>query len=107
MKASRSRAGLPIPVRRALTKLGADLSAARRRRRISMELMAQRAFITRKTLARVERGDPGISLGIFGSVVFALGMVERVAMLIDPATDALGLQLDERELPKRVRKRGA
>ena len=72
-----------------------------------MELMAQRAFVTRKTLGRVERGDPGISLGIFGSVMFALGMVERVAALVDPATDALGLQLEEHELPKRVRSRGA
>lgn len=71
-----------------------------------MELMAQRAFVTRKTLARVERGDPGISLGIFASVMFALGMVERVAMLADPSTDALGLQIDERELPRRVRSRG-
>jgi hypothetical protein len=34
----------PIPVKRALTKLGQDLRDARKRRRIPMELAAERAF---------------------------------------------------------------
>jgi len=70
-----------------------------------MALMAERAFITRKTLGRVERGDPSVSLGIYSSVLFVLGMVDRISALADPATDRLGLQLEEEHLPVRVRTR--
>ena len=56
---------LPLPVKRALAKLGEDIRSARLRRRISTEVMAQRAFITRMTLSKVERGDPSVSLGIY------------------------------------------
>jgi len=52
----------PIPVRRALRKLGQDIRDARRRRRIPMEIMAERASISRTTLTKVEKGDPGVSI---------------------------------------------
>jgi transcriptional regulator with XRE-family HTH domain len=103
MKDSRARLGLPIAVRRALVKLGEDLSIARRRRRITMEILAQRSFVSRKTIARVERGDAGVSIGVYATVLFVLGMADRVAALADTATDALGLALEEEQLPKRVR----
>lgn len=67
--------------------------------------MAERAFITRKTLARVERGDPHVSLGIYASVLFVLGMADRLAGLVDAATDRLGLQLEDEHLPRRIRAR--
>jgi DNA-binding XRE family transcriptional regulator len=89
-------------VKRALTKLGSDIRAARLRRRIPTTLMAQRAFVTRTTLGKVEKGDPGVSLGIYATVLFILGMASRIEELADPRNDALGLQLDEERLPKRV-----
>ena len=49
-------AKLPIPVKRALLKMGGDIGAARRRRRIQVRILAERASITRSTLHRVERG---------------------------------------------------
>lgn len=91
MKASRSQAALPLGVRRALHKLGMDLSAARRRRRIPVALMAERAFISRTTLTRVEKGDPGVSLGIYASVLFVLGMAGRLGDLADASDDPLGV----------------
>jgi transcriptional regulator with XRE-family HTH domain len=105
MKASSALRALPAPVRRALAKLGEDLAAARKRRRIPMAVMAERAFITRKTLGRVERGDAAVSLGIYASVLFVLGMVERVADLVDPATDRMGVVLEDENLPRRIRTR--
>jgi DNA-binding XRE family transcriptional regulator len=93
---------LPLPVRKALAKLGADIRAARLRRRIPTTLMAQRAFITRTTLGKVEKGDPGVSLGIYATVLFILGMASRLEELVDSRNDALGLQLEEERLPKRV-----
>ena len=105
MRASRAKTALPIPVRRALKKLGSDICVARKRRRIPVALMAERAFITRPTLAKVEAGDPGVSLGIYATVLFVLGMTDRLAALVDPAHDPLGLSLEEERLPKRIRLR--
>lgn len=94
---------LPIPVKRALKKLGADIRDARKRRRIPMKLMAERAFITRVTLAKVEKGEPGVSLGIYACVLFVLGLTSRLADLADARYDELGLFLEEERLPKRIR----
>lgn len=98
---------LPLPVKRSLTKLGEDIKSARIRRRITAELMAERAFITRPTLAKVERGDPTVSLGIYATVMFVLGLAPRLDDLADVRSDQLGLQLDEERLPKRVRRTSA
>lgn len=105
MKASAAIHAMPAPVLRALAKLGEDISAARRRRRIPTALMAERAFTTRKTLGKVERGDPTVSLGIYASVLFVLGMVDRLGALVDPSTDRLGLELEDEQLPVRIRSR--
>lgn len=94
---------MPLPVKRILAKLGADIKAARLRRRITMTLMAERAFVARSTLQKVEQGDPGVSLGVYATVLFILGLSERIADLADVGTDSVGLQLDEERLPQRVR----
>jgi transcriptional regulator with XRE-family HTH domain len=103
MRVSKAQLALPLPVRRALKKLGADISAARRRRGVTVALLSERAFINRKSLARVENGDAGVSIGIYVSVLFALGMVERLGDLADIAHDPVGRALAEEQLPKRIR----
>jgi hypothetical protein len=69
--------------------------------------MAQRAFITRATLLKVERGDPGVSMGIYATVLFVLGLVARLERLAEVQSDEVGLQLEEERLPKRIRLPGA
>jgi len=64
MGKSQSIAMPPIPVKRALYKLGRDIRDARRRR-IPMAIMAERASISRTTLSKVEKGDAGVALGIY------------------------------------------
>jgi transcriptional regulator with XRE-family HTH domain len=105
MRVSRAHAAIPLPVRRDLKKLGADISAARRRRGITAALLSERAFIDRKSLARVERGEAGVSMGIYASVLFALGLADRLANVADIAHDPLGRALADEQLPKRVRTR--
>lgn len=95
---------LPIPALRALRKLGRDVRDARRRRRIPVAVMAERASISRTTLSKVEKGEPGVSLGAYATVLFVLGLAERLGDLADPGTDALGLALDEERLPQRIRR---
>jgi len=103
MKASKAQSALPLPVRRALANLGRDISIARRRRRMTIATMAERAFVGRNTITRVERGDPGVALGIYATVLFVLGLADRLGALADPASDQVGLTLAEEQLPKRVR----
>ncbi len=93
----------PLPVKRALKKLGQDLRDARKRRRIPMQLAAKRASISRSTLSKIEKGDEGVSLGAYAKVLFVLGMIERLAELADPTLDELGLELEAESLPKRIR----
>lgn len=100
---ARSGPSLPLPVVRALRKLGSDIRDARLRRRISTTTMAERASITRPTLASVEKGVPGVQMGTYATVLFLLGMTDRVAALADIRHDETGLQLEEEHLPKRIR----
>jgi transcriptional regulator with XRE-family HTH domain len=97
---------LPLPVKRALAKLGGDIRTARLRRRISTTMMASRAFITRTTLLKLERGDPTVSLGSYALVLFILGLTERLAELADVRFDERGLELEEDNLPQRIRQSG-
>jgi transcriptional regulator with XRE-family HTH domain len=97
---------LPLPVQRAVAKLGQDIRSARLRRRITTAMMAERAFITRTTLRKVEQGNPAVSLGIYATVMFVLGLTPRLADLADARADDVGLQLEEERLPKRIRQPG-
>ena len=94
---------MPLPVKRALAKLGDDIRNARLRRRIPTTVMASRVFITRTTLSKVEHGDPSVSFGTYATILFVLGMIGRVSDLVDVTKDDLGLQLEDSRLPKRIR----
>ena len=74
---------LPGPVKVALKKLGADISDARKRRRI-------------------EKGDPSVSLGNYAAVLFVLGLTDRLKNLVDANNDPVGRALEEERLPKRI-----
>jgi hypothetical protein len=53
-------------------------------------------------LLRLEHGDAGVSLGIFATVLFILGMQDRLADLADAAHDLVGLDLQAETLPQRI-----
>jgi transcriptional regulator with XRE-family HTH domain len=93
----------PIPVTRALRKLGHDIRDARRRRRIPVAILAERSSISRMTLHKVEKGEPGVSMGTYATVLFVLGMADRLADVADPRRDTVGLELEEERLPERIR----
>jgi transcriptional regulator with XRE-family HTH domain len=93
---------MPIPVKSALRELGSDIRNARLRRRIPVAVMAQRAFISRTTLVKLEKGDPGVAMGTYAAVLFALGMIDRLRDLASAKSDEIGLALEEERLPKRI-----
>lgn len=82
-----NKVSLPIPAGHALGKLGRDIAVARRKRRISTADMAARLFVSRDTLWRLERGDPTVSAGTLTTVLFVLGLHDRLANLAAPSRD--------------------
>ncbi len=90
-------------VHHALRQLGTDVADARKRRRLTMQIVADRAFTSRATVQRVEAGDPGVGIGIYASVLNALGLLDRLARLAEIGADPVGLALASEALPKRVR----
>jgi transcriptional regulator with XRE-family HTH domain len=95
-------------ISRLLVGLGERLKQARLRRAYAGAIVAQRAGIDRKTLVRVERGDPAVALGIYARVMQALGLEGDIAALADD--DKLGRQLQDlatknpRRAPPRVKR---
>lgn len=94
-----------LAVRRSLRKLGLDIRDARRRRGLPAEIVAERAFTSRPTLRRIERGDHGVSIGIYAAVLHALGLLDGLGELASPARDEIGMAMASEKLPKRVRLR--
>ena len=90
-------------VRRILRKLGADIRDARRRRRLPMAVVAERAFTSRSTLQKVEAGEANVSIGIYAAVLHAIGLVDGLGEIADISHDHVGGALASGDLPKRVR----
>jgi transcriptional regulator with XRE-family HTH domain len=95
----------PAAVRRTLRKLGANIHDARRRRRLPMAVVAERAFTSRPTLQRVEAGDTNVSIGIYAAVLQALGLLDGLGEIADISRDTVGQALATAELPARARVR--
>jgi transcriptional regulator with XRE-family HTH domain len=96
---------LPLPATHALRKLGRDLALARRKRGISTREMAERLFVSRDTLWRLERGDPTVAVGTLATAAFVLTFHDRLSNLAAPGSDEVALGLDEQRLPQRIRRR--
>ena len=97
----RSTPSLLPRLARELTALGERLRNARLRRAYASETIAQRAGITRKTLGRVEQGDPAVALGVYARVLQALGLDADLAQLA--RDDELGRRLQDIALKPRRR----
>ena len=93
---------LPRAARKALVKLGEDIAVARKKRRISTMSMAERAFISRNTLYKLERGDPSVSVGSYATVLSLLSLVDKLGDVADRRDDSLGLDIEEDRLPKSI-----
>jgi transcriptional regulator with XRE-family HTH domain len=88
---------------RQLAALGDRLRLARKRRRLSTVLMAERVGVSRDTFNRVEKGDPAVSLGIYLRVLRVLNLDSDLDLLAKD--DALGRKLQDLQLDYPVRQR--
>ncbi len=87
----------------ALERLGQDIRYARLRRGITVADLAVRAGTSPSSVARLERGDRGVAIGTLADVLVMLGLLERLADLIDIRKDDLGLALTVEHGPRRGR----
>ena len=85
-----------------LAKMGEQIKLARRRRNLAVELVSERADISRATLWKVEKGDPSVAIGIYAAVLHALGGMDTDLLLV-AKDDALGRTLQDLNLPIRRR----
>ncbi|MFZ5507683.1 MAG: helix-turn-helix domain-containing protein [Pseudomonadota bacterium] len=94
---------VPLPVERAIRKLGSDISLARRRRHISQASLAERMGASLSTVRRMEKGDLRVPIHFFARALHVFGEIQALENLLDTAKDDIGLTLMDENLPKRVR----
>jgi transcriptional regulator with XRE-family HTH domain len=68
--------------------------------------LAARAGTSQSTIARLEKGDPGVAIGTLADTLVVLGLIDRLASLIDIRNDDLGLALTAERAPRRGRSFG-
>ncbi len=98
-----SLSSLPPVMGDSLSRLGQHIRIARKRRKITLEEMASRMFVTRKTLSRLENGAPGVSLAVLASALWVLGFEKDLLQIADPEKDKVGMYQERQHLPQRVR----
>ncbi|MDT8398214.1 MAG: helix-turn-helix domain-containing protein [Pseudomonadales bacterium] len=106
-KHSGAQVALPRPVERALRKLGQDISAARRMRRLSQGELAQRIGASLSTVRRMEDGSPGTALHTFLRTLQVLGRLDAMVKVLALQNDDLGMELVREQLRQRVRSSGS
>jgi ribosome-binding protein aMBF1 (putative translation factor) len=94
---------LPVPVARAIRKLGHDISLARRRRHISQASLAARMGASLSTVRRMEKGDVKVPIHFYGRALHVFGEIQALERLLDTASDDIGLTMMDEQLPQRVR----
>jgi transcriptional regulator with XRE-family HTH domain len=91
-------------VQKMIRRLGKHISIARKRRGLRMEEMASRMFVSRRTLSRLEKGDPGVSMHVFVTALWILGLVDDLEQVALPEHDKVGKFREQQRLPQRIRK---
>ena len=88
-----------------LEQMGLQIKYARLRRKLSAELVAERAGISRATLVSIEKGASSVAIGCYAAVLHALNYKDLLLIAKD---DELGRKLQDLDLPvrKRVTKKG-
>lgn len=95
--------GLPHTLREKMARVGKQIQLARKRRGLTMQEMADRMFVTRKTLGRLEAGDPGVSFAILASALLTLGLDRDLTHLANPETDKTANIIDRQKYDQKKR----
>ena len=94
----------PLETTTRASELGRRIRLARIRRGLSIYDLAAKAGINRNTLTALEQGKPGVALGAFTTVLWALGLDRTLDAVAHPDSDTHGKTLEAAHRPKRPRK---
>lgn len=92
---------MPRKLEQKMQVLGEQIKLARLRRNLSIAQVAERATCSPLTVARVEKGLPTVSIGIYARVLYALQLDDD--LLLIAKEDALGRNLQDLSLKHRQR----
>ena len=92
---------LPRKLEQKMQIVGEQIKLARLRRNLSMAQIAERATCSPLTVARVEKGSPSVSIGIYARVLYALQLEDDLLLLA--GEDELGRRLQDLSLVQRRR----
>ncbi len=79
-----------------LEQMGEQLKLARKRRKLTMQQVAERAGISRTTLFSIEKGDASVAMGSYLNVLRTFGLQKDILKL--GADDEYGQKLRDLEL---------
>ena len=83
---------MPSAVQSHLRQFGEDLAIARKRRHESRKAWAQRLGVSEPTVARMEGGDPSVSMGVYATALWLIGRSQTLTDLAAPAHDLGALE---------------
>jgi transcriptional regulator with XRE-family HTH domain len=81
-----------------LEQMGENIKIARKRRKLTMIQIAERADISRSTMHLIESGNSSVAMGAYFNVLRVLGLQDDFLKLA--ADDELGRKLQDLELLK-------
>ena len=97
------KAAIVMPKTRGiLEQMGEQMKLARLRRRLSSQLVADRAGISRQTLTAIEKGSSTVSIGSYAAVLHALNNMDKDLLLV-AKDDEFGRKLQDLGLSTRKR----
>ena len=88
-----------------LQEMGNQIRLARLRRDLSVSLVCERAYISRSTLWKVEKGNPGVAIGIYAAVLHAIDNMDKELLKV-ASDDELGKTLQDLKIDVRKRASG-
>lgn len=101
---TQSLKSLPPAVRHLLSDLGKRVRQARIARGKTQAEVADAAFVDRRTILRVERGEPSIGLGVLASVLYVLGQERSLERVAEISSDAIVRQAIAKRMPRAARR---
>jgi ribosome-binding protein aMBF1 (putative translation factor) len=95
----------PAEVDETLKQLGRHIRTARLRRRVSMQMLAERIGISRYVMADIENGKPTTAIAAYLGALWALGLLRDVKNIGHPDRDEEGKVLERSRSPRTAPKR--
>lgn len=95
----------PSEVNDLLRSYGDRVRTARMRRQWSQAELAERMAVERRTVSRLEKGNPGVGVGALLAALWVLDLWDTARNVAEPAADKVGVFLEKQRAPKRAGRR--